>query len=344
VSLFCSILGLVSSFAPEFWSMIVLRMLVGFGIGGSPVAFSLFSEFLPTPSRGRFLVIFEMFWVVGTLTESGLAWVVLPTIGWRWLFFISALPFVFLLGLYPWIPESPRLLLAQGKVHEAQQILERVASWNKSPLPPGRLVLNTANASEIAAPSRQTSVLDLFSPNLRRLTIVLWAIWFAHSIVYYGLILFTPEYFQQIVEANKEALANSTMPVAAPSLSVPIDSPIIFESPTNGTSTAPIMDSDISTIDPQVYLLTFITTLGEFPGLVASGVLVETRLGRKWLQTIFLFLSGVSLCGLFANPSPWVAIFLMLGGRLFVNGSWAAAWACILSSASFPYHLTSVKL
>lgn len=336
VSLFSSILGIISAFAPNFWTMLILRMLVGFGIGGSPVAFSLFSEFLPTASRGRFLVIFEMFWVVGTLAEAALAWIVLPTIGWRWLLFISAMPFVLLLGLFPWIPESPRLLLTQGKHLEAQAILKRVAEWNKSSLPRGRLALSNPMTGEEQVVAKKSTIFDLFSPSLRRMTIVLWAIWFAHSIVYYGLILFTPEYFQEIITPTQSPSSNSTAPTAspfaAPSAASPVDA---------APEAAPV-SSDISTIDPQVYSLTFITTLGEFPGLVISGVLVETRLGRKWLQTIFLTLSGICLCGLFADPSAWVAIFLLLGGRMFVNGSWAAAWACI-HTATFSF-FTSMTL
>ena len=41
-------------------------------IAGAPVAFSLFSEYVPTAKRGFYLLIFELFWTVGTLLEAGL--------------------------------------------------------------------------------------------------------------------------------------------------------------------------------------------------------------------------------------------------------------------------------
>src|SRR5947199_273352 len=41
---------------------------------GSPVAFSMFTEFLPTKNRGLILVCFEAFWTAGVLLEAGLAW------------------------------------------------------------------------------------------------------------------------------------------------------------------------------------------------------------------------------------------------------------------------------
>lgn len=55
-TVFTSVFGLASALAPNLGSLIVLRALLGVGIGGTPVAFSMFSEFLPVKNRGRILV------------------------------------------------------------------------------------------------------------------------------------------------------------------------------------------------------------------------------------------------------------------------------------------------
>jgi MFS family permease len=73
-------------------------------------------------------------------------------------------------------------------------------------------------------------------------------------------------------------------------------------------------------------MLVFVTTLGELPGLILSGFLVD-KFGRRYVQTAFLAAAALCMAGMMFNPSPWVAIFLLLGGRMFVNGSWAALWA-----------------
>lgn len=184
-----SIFGLASAFAPGFASFLVLRALTGFGVGGTlPVDYGMFSEYLPAKDRGRRLVMLEAFWALGTLAAAGLAWLVVPRLGWRWLFALSALPGLILFAVRGGVPESPRFLFSKGRSAEARAVLERVARDNGRALPEGEL--------EAPAAPRPSRVSELFSPGARRTTILLWLVWFMISIGYYGAFTWIPSWFR----------------------------------------------------------------------------------------------------------------------------------------------------
>ncbi len=181
--------GLLSAFAPSFGWLVILRALTGFGVGGTlPVDYSIFAEYLPKEKRGRYLVLLESFWALGVLAAAGLAWLIVPRLGWRWLLAVSAIPGIIVFFIRRHVPESPRYLLVNGKTEQARAVLAQVARENGRTLPDLPL-----QPLEHRPPSR---IRDLWKPGLARTTLLLWVIWFAISLGYYGVFTWLPTFFR----------------------------------------------------------------------------------------------------------------------------------------------------
>ncbi|WP_304225225.1 MFS transporter [Gracilinema caldarium] len=189
-----SVFGLLSAFSPNFAVFLVLRMLTGFGVGGTlPVDYAVFAEFLPAKDRGKRLVLLESFWAFGTLAAAGAAWLIVPHLGWRALFAVSALPGLLLFAVRSFVPESPRYLAVSGRGEEALRVIETVARRNGKEL---KLEASSVEQATDAGQETKSRVLDLFSRELWITTLLLWAIWFFISIGYYGIFTWIPSWLR----------------------------------------------------------------------------------------------------------------------------------------------------
>ncbi|MEN3276612.1 MAG: transporter, putative metabolite:H+ symporter [Massilia sp.] len=178
--------GVASAFAPDFTWLLVLRFLTGIGVGGTlPVDYTMMAEFLPSDRRGRWLVLLESFWAVGTLFLAVLALVALRwgDDAWRVIFFVTGLPALVGVVLRLYVPESPMYLNRSGMPEQARSVLERVARVN------GRSVAIPALHPDIPV---KRSLAALFSGALRRRSIALFAAWMLISIAYYGVFVYLP--------------------------------------------------------------------------------------------------------------------------------------------------------
>lgn len=306
--------GFLSAFAPNYISLVVLRCLVGVGLGGGPVLSSWFLEFIPAPNRGTWMVVFSAFWTIGTILEASMAWVVLPRLGWRWLLALSSLPSSILLLFYSIVPESPRYLWMKGRISDAHHVLEMVARINKVKLPLGKLAShNAVELDEKCIPSEDSHLLSLenheatnseniessmsgsgsifmlFSPELVKPTLLLWAVFFGNAFSYYGLVLLTSE----LSSANSKCVSNAS---------------------NSGNSK-----------DVNLYRDVFVTSFAEIPGLLLSAALVD-RVGRKVSMSIMFFLSGVFLLPLLFHQPKVLTTSLLFGARICITGTFTVVY------------------
>src|SRR6266702_2507611 len=105
---FYSVVELLTAFAPNFGTFLLLRALFGIGMGGEwGLGASLAMESLPTPARGLFSGILQQGYAFGYLLAAVVYWIVFPVFGWRGLFVAGALPAFLVLYIRARVPESP---------------------------------------------------------------------------------------------------------------------------------------------------------------------------------------------------------------------------------------------
>ncbi|OBG84070.1 hypothetical protein A5699_27660 [Mycobacterium sp. E802] len=107
------------------WDLSAYRILLGVAIGVEyAVGAALLSEFVPTRMRGPLLATLQTTWFMGFVSANfvALAW---ADDNWRVVLASSALPALVIATARIWLPESPRWLQAQGRIAEAQAIVDK---------------------------------------------------------------------------------------------------------------------------------------------------------------------------------------------------------------------------
>ncbi|AZZ60830.1 sugar porter family MFS transporter [Oenococcus sp. UCMA 16435] len=124
--------ALGSAFSPEFWTLIVSRIILGMAVGAASALIPTYlSELAPADKRGTVSSLFQLMVMSGIL----LAYITNYSFsgfytGWRWMLGFAAIPAVilFLGGLL--LPESPRFLVKIGKIDEARSVLDNMNKHN----------------------------------------------------------------------------------------------------------------------------------------------------------------------------------------------------------------------
>lgn len=114
---------------PQFELNLFMCFMMGMAAGGMlPITYALLAECIPTRHRGWALVLVGAFGLIcGWFAASGAAALFEPHFGWRILWFFSAPTGLILILCNNLIPESPRFLLARGRLNEARELVERYA-------------------------------------------------------------------------------------------------------------------------------------------------------------------------------------------------------------------------
>jgi MFS transporter, putative metabolite:H+ symporter len=183
----------VMAFQHSAEGLILWRMIAGIGIGVELVTIDTYiAELMPKEMRGRAFAVNEVVQFSAVPIVALVAWKLVPLRpwgfdGWRWVVLFGSIGAIFVWFIRRRVPESPRWLIAHGKLAEAEHVTSmmeaRVTSEQAAPLPPPKLE---------TAEEKHGTFLEIFGPTYGTRTFMMMVFHFFQTIGYYGFASWVP--------------------------------------------------------------------------------------------------------------------------------------------------------
>jgi len=258
------VLAFACALAPNEGSLMAIRLVQGIAIGGAlPVAITYINELAPTATRGRYFAIFQWIAMSGYAAASLASTVIIPELGWRWLFGIGALPLLLLPLAMLTLPESPRWLARIGRIDAAGKALVKLGAA------PVLLPENTGPAERQLAQAPRFGLRTLFEPAYRRRTVTLLLLWFLISFTTFGLVTWVPSIFTSVFHIPvADALAYASVAPVLFLIATPL---VAFAMDAMGRRPLAILSTAIAAA--ALFVLTFFppASTGLLVGMVVAG-------------------------------------------------------------------------
>ncbi len=179
----------VTGLATAIWQLLVLRFVTGIALGTLVVCLNTtVAEYASRERRNICLAVLHMGFTLGMILGSGIAALVLETIGWRSIFFAAgALNFVVFFGAIFLLGESPVFLATRRRPSDLLK-LNRIGDRMRIPSLAELVSPITQSASEKAGGKMKL----LLAGDLRQRTILLWVASLTYAIVGYFLMNWKP--------------------------------------------------------------------------------------------------------------------------------------------------------
>ncbi|XP_063534941.1 organic cation transporter protein-like [Cydia strobilella] len=188
-------MGVIASFVPDYWSFTIIRMILGFSIGGvMVVGFVIIMEFVGNEKRAVVSALYQVPFTLGHILLAAFGYYLRDYTHFQLAISIAN---VYLLLYICLLPETPRWLMAKNKTDEAVILLTCVAKINNMPTEDIKDKVEMYELEHRTNLPRRGSTIDLFrTPNLRKNILVMSFAWFTCSYCFYGI----AQYISQLTE------------------------------------------------------------------------------------------------------------------------------------------------
>ena len=197
---------LVMAFQDTGLGVSLWRLIAGIGIGVKLVTIDTYvSELVPKSMRGRAFAFNQgvQFSVVPVVAFVAYQLVPISPFGidgWRWVVVIGSTGALFVWFIRRAIPESPRWLINQGRLDEAEAVTASIEAKVMADLGGAPLPMPGSHAVEKAEPGGRLS--EVFEPRYRGRTVMLMVFQFFQTFGFYGFAAWVPTLIAQQTGIN----------------------------------------------------------------------------------------------------------------------------------------------
>lgn len=211
------VFSFIAAFSTALWQIVLLRFLIGIGMGGAtPALLALSAEFAPLRLRGTVMTITLLGLPGGAMIGGLVAAAWLPILGWRGIFLLGGvLPLLMVPLALLLLRESPSFLVSRGRSGDQERARGTIATITGQPV--------IGELTPEARTVNQGSVGQLFSPRFRLVTITIWVTYLFNWISWFLLLQWLPTALNLLgLGADQAALGTVTVNAAFIAFAIPL--------------------------------------------------------------------------------------------------------------------------